>query len=131
METTKPFSAIQTISPYANQNTPTPQTPPNSNLSSFNDSKLPFKPKIEPAVTVTNHKLTTMSSTPPSAFPTNHTPSSSSSPNLIAQKPIQRKRRISFTLPFIKAGEAIREAGADALRGVSSISGSGGIVGSV
>ena len=42
-----------------------------------------------------------------------------------------QKRKHSFTLPFIKAGEAIREAGADVLKGVSSMSAAGGVVGSV
>ena len=129
-ETTKPFSAIPSISPSAStlyeisdQNTPSSLlAPPNSNLSSIdNINSIPlFKPKLETAITVTNHK-----STSPSAF-SNHTPSS-----FIAKKPSQRKREISFTRPFIKAGGAIRDVGADVLRGVSSISGSGGIVGSV
>ncbi|PPQ69211.1 hypothetical protein CVT26_003651 [Gymnopilus dilepis] len=41
------------------------------------------------------------------------------------------KRKHSFTLPFIRAGEALREVSADVLRGVSSISGGAGVVGSV
>lgn len=36
-----------------------------------------------------------------------------------------QKRKHSFTFPFIKAGEAIRDAGVDVLKGVSSISGAG------
>ena len=128
-ETTKPFSAIPSKSPSANkalseisdQNTPSLLAPPSSNLTSSDNinSTPPFKPKIETAKTVTNHK-----STPPSAF-SDHTSS------LISEKPSQRKRKISFTLPFIKAGGAIRDVGAEVLRGVGSISGSGGLVGSV
>ena len=110
----------------SDQNTPSPLAPrsPNSpsidnNINSTGTS--PFKPKLKTAVTVTNQKPT-----PPSAF-SNHT-----TPSLIAhQKPSPRKRKISFTLPFIKAGDAIRDVGADVLRGVSSISGTGGMVGSV
>jgi len=47
------------------------------------------------------------------------------------ETPSPQKRKHSFTLPFIKAGEAIREAGVDVLKGVNSISSSGGLVGSV
>ncbi|CAA7267749.1 unnamed protein product [Cyclocybe aegerita] len=41
-----------------------------------------------------------------------------------------QKRKLSFTAPFLRAGEALREVGADVLKGVSSISGTGpGVVG--
>ena len=133
-ETTKPFSAIPSksssasnaLSDISDQDTPSSScllVPPSSNLTSSDNinSTPPLKPKIENAIiTVTNHKPA-----PPSAF-SDHTSS------LISEKPSsQRKRKISFTLPFIKAGGAIRDVGADVLRGVSSISGSGGLVGSV
>ena len=124
---TKPFSAITSISPSANsldeisdQNTPPLLlAPPSSNFSSIdNNNTIPlFKPKLETATTLTNHKP------PPNAI-------SNRTPSLIARKPSQRKRKLSFTLPFIKAGGAIRDVGVDVLRGVSSISGSG-ITGSV
>ena len=124
----KPFPPIPSMSPSANtlseisdQNTASLLAPTSSNLS-FTDninSIPPFKPKLEPAVTLTNHNPT-----PPSTI-SNHTSS------LIAQKPSQQKRKISFSLPFIKAGGAIRDVGVDVLKGVSSISGGGGIVGSV
>lgn len=126
---TKSFSAIPSISPNANtlseisdQNAPSLLAPPSPNFSSIHNinSNIPsFKPKLETAVTLTNHK-----STPSNAI-SNHTPS------LIVQKPSQQKRKISFSLPFIKAGGAIRDVGVDVMRGVSSISGGGGIVGSV
>ena len=125
----KLFFAIPSMSPSAHtlseisdQNTPSLLAPPSSNLSSIdNINSIPsFKPKLEPAATFTNHNPT-----PPSAI-SNHTTS------LIVQKPSQQKRRISFTLPFIKAGGAIRDASVDVLKGVSSISGGGvGIVGSL
>ena len=112
--------SANTLSEISDQNTPSLLAPLSSNSSSIDNinSNIPsFKPKLE---TATNHK-----STPPSAI-SNHTPS------LIAQKPSQQKRKISFSLPFIKAGGAIRDVGVDVLKGVSSISGSsGGIVGSV
>ena len=122
---TKLFSAIPSISPSANslneisdQNTPPLLAPPSSNFSSIDNNNFSlFKPKLETAVTLTNHKP------PPSAI-------SNRTPSLIARKPSQRKRKLSFTLPFIKAGGAIRDVGVDVLRGVSSISGSG-IVGNV
>ena len=48
------------------------------------------------------------------------------SPSFIPRRPSQQKGRLSFTLPFIKAGGAIRDAGVDVLRGVTSMS-SGGL----
>jgi hypothetical protein len=125
---TKPFSAIPSISPSTNalceisdQNTPSLLAPPRSNFSSIDNinSISSFKPKLETALTLNNHKST------PSGAISNHTPSR------IARKRSQQKRRISFSLPFIKAGGAIRDVGVDVLRGVSSISGSSGIVGSI
>lgn len=130
---TKPSSAIPSISPSANntlyeisdENTPPPLlAPPSSNLSSssidnINSISIPsFKPKLESSVTNHKPKSPPPPPPPPSAISNHHhhTPS--------------RKRKISFTLPFIKAGGAIRDVGADVLRGVSSISGSG-LVGSV
>ena len=114
---TKLFSAIPSISPSANalseisdQNTSSLLAPHSSNLSSI-DNINSISSKLETAVPLTNDKSTPIS---------NNT--------LIPQKPSQRKRKISFSLPFIKAGGAIRDVGVDVLRGVSSIS---GIVGSV
>lgn len=72
----------------------------------------------------------------PSAQPGHqHSASQSSATSTSPESPVSpirglQKRKHSFTLPFIKAGEAIRDAGADVLRGVSSMSGSG-VVGSI
>lgn len=64
-----------------------------------------------------------------------HSASQSSANSTSPDSPISptgttQKRKHSFTLPFIKAGEAIRGAGVDVLKGVSSMSGAG-VVGSV
>ncbi|KIM39052.1 hypothetical protein M413DRAFT_29621 [Hebeloma cylindrosporum] len=54
----------------------------------------------------------------------------STSPNTPISPVGTQRRKLSFTRPFIKAGEAIRDASVDVLKGVSSMS-SGGVVGSV
>jgi hypothetical protein len=64
-----------------------------------------------------------------------HSASQSSATSTSPESPISpiggaQKRKRSFTLPFIKAGEAIRDAGADVLRGVGSMSGAG-VVGTI
>jgi len=60
-----------------------------------------------------------------------HSSATSSSSETPISPPGPQKRKHSFTLPFIKAGEVIRDASVDVLKGVSSISGGGGLVGSV
>jgi len=50
-------------------------------------------------------------------------------PEQINNTNLKQKRKLSFSLPFIKAGGAIRDVGVDVLRGVSSMSNSG-VVGS-
>lgn len=65
-----------------------------------------------------------------SASPSSATPTSPDSPIAPAGGMQKRKRSFTLPLPFIKAGEAIRDAGADVLRGVSSMS-SAGVVGSM
>ncbi|KAF8168491.1 hypothetical protein B0H34DRAFT_793085 [Crassisporium funariophilum] len=96
--------------------------PPNLSLST--DTASYQKPRD-----LTFPKPSNMSPTS-STFPKHaHSASQSSTGSMSPTSPHQR-RKLSFTLPFIKAGGAIRDVGADVLKGVSSMSG-GGVVGSV
>ncbi|KAF8816921.1 hypothetical protein BYT27DRAFT_7247811 [Phlegmacium glaucopus] len=106
-------SNITSSNEISNQNTTPPPVPPTPISPSTNNNIPNVTPLPEPANNNNNNNKSSSS---------NHTLSPS------AQRPPQQKRKVSFTLPFIKAGGAIRDAGADVLKGVSSIS-SGGVVG--
>ncbi|KDR68773.1 hypothetical protein GALMADRAFT_146116 [Galerina marginata CBS 339.88] len=90
----------------------------------------------------TSHSRHASSPPNPSSYSQSHIPlhtrstsastASPTSPQSSSRSPVlgYQKRKNSFTLPFIKAGEALREVSVDVLKGVSSIS-SAGAVGSV
>ena len=113
----KPSFAINQIS---DQNSAFLLTPPSSHSPSTNNNILPSLQLETEAVTLAEPLSNTNTNLKPLAPP----PSAS----LGTRRPAQ-KRKLSFTLPFIKAGGAIRDVGVDVLRGVSSISNSG-VVGS-
>lgn len=94
-----------------------------------------------PSATVLNPSISSFSSQTKSPL-TPASPRLASSPSVSnggknnrvtvdSSNPTHGGRKLSFTLPFFKAGEAIKGASVDVLKGVSSISSGGGMMGGV
>ncbi|KAF5355914.1 hypothetical protein D9756_004374 [Leucocoprinus leucothites] len=96
-------------------------TPSNSNGDNDTAPNTPVSPSADAGLSSSLTSTSTMSSMASSQPKSPVTPSS---PRFLSSPKTSRK--LSFGLPFLKAGEAIKGAGAEVLRGVSSISGGGG-----